>query len=907
MGISVLSRFKRHQNGHIISFILIILLGYILSTQANVYRADDYLPQGLAKVSKEMVSQSILSAASKLKSGDVLVLSQKNLFNTVKMPNLPKNIQIIGGVGETMYLTGDVKSVLFFGSEYNIDTKLYKARLSEGSFKIQTRSVIGMSDADSVYIISNIGVIAVNGKWKNVTGVWIRYNSEAQRDPNASMNLNLQGTGQNCKILHAIEMNQGNQKPALLLENADGFALANGSTESTSSYDGRPIYEIRNSKNVYLGHRRFFSGRGPYPKTDTTWRNKAFFDGCRTIPSCWEKWHEANLWMTNCLNANKLNSKNCWKGWPTRSLKVIGGSNNILDNIVDLGNALKYSFELYEPDLQLWSLIGEAELLLPEDKKSIPMLSVTPLCGITRDYSRAVFVEPRDISKEVPFGMYANNQFYDLSKPGTTIPASVSWPIPPTYPKCDIPKAPSLLYKRAANFGLELIKAGADPKGIKASDEAFSKVAQDFGIIEIPAGTFRLDKGIVIPSNLKSKQLLIMGSGEGTTKLVGEGQAYTYQNSILSKSSVESIVYSDLTFDGLKVNEFGKLFDGGGTQDYAKTNISTDDIYHNCTFQNYKIAALVNNSGETEQYRFISCKFINTGEYGIRLNAYVDKPLFYRCYFKGQTKGGLYCTRIVHFHGGVYQCTFDSIGGPAIKIGGGNMTVGYGPWVFTVDNCTFNECGNSTEAIVDFGYSWEAVLANSTFKTSKPVFGAFKGNFAILENLDINVNAPTSLHLGHQRYETTAGVGNARLKNINANGQIKFLSRAEAMADDPGYPTNNQFYAKGGQLYDANEWAYTYLLYNVNSSNINENYALYKGKTKFLDLTSMSSVLTPYGAGAKLNLKDKKIVMYNLSGRLIAKIDANKPLPKKLTNNLLIIHDQNSKQIKRRVLLTNQK
>jgi hypothetical protein len=183
---------------------------------------------------------------------------------------------------------------------------------------------------------------------------------------------------------------------------------------------------------------------------------------------------------------------------------------------------------------------------------------------------------------------------------------------------------------------------------------------------------------------------------------------------------------------------------------------------------------------------------------------------------------------------GIYQCIFKNITGPAISITGGNTSAGYGPWVFTTDNCIFEECGSATEPVVEYGVSWLGVLSNSRIVTqSRPVYAGFKGCFGIIDNVQMNLNMTdnTAMYLGHQRWEKTAGVGGSRVTNVTANGDIEFLDFDTYVRN---YENGNYYNAT---LYQGKPWAFTYLFYNVNSTNVAEQYALYKDGQRAVDLS----------------------------------------------------------------------
>ncbi len=787
----------------------------------KTYRVEDLIAagDGLAKsgkIDQATMSRAVEHAASVLKAGDALVLSNTMPFDTVTLPPLPNEVQFLGGVGDEMRFTGMAKGLVIADAEYAVNTKSNNASLAD-SYIINGKGDLNLGDYSNSYIIGNIGAVKAEGNWHDVTGVWIRYNHEHHRTETPSLWFKLNGSGRNVKILCAIEHNQGNERPAVVVENADGMALAHGSTESTSSYDFRPVYQLKDCRNVYLGHRRLFSGgRGPR--------------GSGSHP---------DDWIEACRG-----DEYCWQGWPTMGLEIAGGESNIIDNFVGISNPRYFSIKSTDPKLKMFSVCTEDTIVLsPGENPNIFLYSVVQNSMDNIPYHEDDWQEPRLIDDRYICSQKTSDGEVDYTQPGAS-GAGGCIPAPPSYPKCDIPKPPELLYKKASNFGATLIAAGADPTGARPSDDAFAKVAAQSGIVEVPSGTFHLEKGIGC-TDAASQRVIVRGAGPEKTRLTGPGAALAYSAEAFLKGTkpvAVQVQFSDVTFDG------------ENSEDYARSSLDFNDVFINCSFENYLIAGVYHSStSETEQYRFYSCRFKNTGDYGIRIDGYTDKPLFYRCSFEGQKKGGIYCTRIVHFHGGIYQCTFKNIGGPGVAILGGNMSYGYGPWVVAVDNCTFENCGSQEEAAVEFGVSWLATLANSTFSGTKPILAGFRGVAGIIDNVDMQQLALSdngvAMYVGNQRWEKTAGVGGTRLANVRTSGKIEFLNYDEFVGnyfvDGNG---TSPFYRAG--LYDSHDWAFHYMIYNVESANINEEYAVYEDGQRVIDLSGNTYCESPHSLTA---------------------------------------------------------
>ncbi len=793
-----------------------ILLVTSMTLGGRAIRVDDYLPQeGLGKVSAAAATRAIENAASQLQAGDALILPEQSAFDTVVLRQLPDDVQLLGGTGGKIMIEGLSKGLVIHGGEYALDTKTKNA-VMEDAFLVHVKSDLSLTDVSNTYWIDHIGAVKVEGKMENCTGVWVRYNHESSSSQTASIHLSLKESGQNVKLLHLIEHNQMNTRPAVYVEDADGLVMANGSTESGGPY---VLYTLKNCKNVHLAHRRFY-----HRQKRTGWGIEA----------------------------------------PQFSLYLMGGEGNIIDNLVDIGNPQQGSMLCGDPKAQFWSTLFEEQTGKPPSPQGMFYFShvTNAMPGLDK------WSEPRLINEEIVCSYETAAGMVDLTN-GEPMPEGHCLPTPPPMPKCDIPQPPTLLYKKAASFGAALIKAGADPTGTEFSDEAFAKVAQSGRTIEVGPGTYRLKHGIACPADF-SGELKIVGAGPGRTILTGPGAAEVYR---------EGFLKSDIAQRAVEIAAVGMTYDGEDKQNWARNSLGINEFYMNCEFKNYLKGAVLSSSGEPEQYRFISCKFINTGEYGIRLDTYCDKPLFYRCHFEGQTKGGIYCTRIVHFHGGIYQCTFKDIGGPGVAVMGGSMEKGYGPWVFTVDNCTFDECGSPTEAVVEFGPSWLGVLSHSTITTqSKAIKAGFRGCFAIIDNVTMNVQTVDNcaMYLGHQRWEKTAGVGGSRVTNTTVSGEIRFLDFEKFVTgqvySDPGI-LNSNFYNAG--QYSQHPWAYTYMFHNVSSSNYQTGYALLDDEgTVAVDLSAYETC-TLNAAHSTPNVHNGAAItkastrMYDIRGRLL--------------------------------------
>ena len=618
----------------------------------------------------------------------------------------------------------------------------------------------------------------------NSTLMYIVYNSEKMRTPNPMLDLDFQGGGKGTSILQLVEHNQENRNPAVHIQNAEGLALAHGSTESCG---GGYVYQMTNCKNVYMGQRRYY-----HRQKRTGWGRYA----------------------------------------PGVTMAILGGEGNIIDQYVDIANPQTASLLNGDPALQIWSSIFEEEIIhqVPAQKRFSYGKTVQSMPELDQ------WAEPRLIDHETLLSFEHDGGTVDLST-GADLPSGACMPIPPVIPKSDIPPTPESQAKKAANFGAALLAAGADPTGTRPSDAAFDQVLKQYAMIEVPEGQFLLRNPLSIPTNLSGRKW-IMGSGQGRTHIrySGRGSALRFLNpsiGSLAKNTVAeavSVTVSDLTVSG---GDYG--------YEAPNTPMLANLVQLNVTYQDYSIAGVKfqsNSHGSTEkaspheQNRFINCRFIG-GQYGFRYDGYSDKYLIFRCSFENQSKAGILLTNISHWHSGIYQCDFKNIDGSAISIQGGNLSAGYGPWVFNVDNCTFTECGNAQSPIVTFSVSWLGVLSHSRFVTkSKPVHSGFEGVAGVIEGveMDLNLVDGVAMYVGHQRWEKTAGLGGSRVANVNVNGKIEFLDRKSYSSKYGEIFFNPSLYADASNPF---HW----MFYNVRSSNHNIEYAILDDGKVLLDLS----------------------------------------------------------------------
>ncbi len=796
---------------------------------AKTIRVDDLLPEpGMTKTTASAVARAVHTAATQLEPGDALVLPFNYSLGDINLPPLPSNVQLIGGKNGTLTFSGPIHKALFFG-QTNVDfstaaplRKTSDVAVSlEGSFFINSAGAIDItSQVSETYWISHTIPHGRRGKidaaMTNCTFVWLRHHSDSKKSPgDPVLHFKLHNTGQNVKLLQLIEHNQNSAICGLKLEDVVGMQLANGATEGCNVQGPTGVYELKNCRGVHLAQREFF-------------------DNHREGSS--------------------------WGGEPTMTLLINGGEGNILDHINGMADPKSVSMLCTDPKIQIWSSNFEDRVTLPQNPQGVWLSFFSPEC---MTLEQNTWTEPRLAHKEVVCAYEDASGRHDLTAGN---PDNLPIPAPASMPVCDIPETPELLYKKAAGFGQAALAAGADPTGRRPSDAIFSKLIEEDNLLEIPAGTFRLDNPIVIdPEKLSSsgvyggKRVWIAAAGKDRTRIIAPpGQpAFIAGSRGPAKAGASNRSKADILITEPEIV--------GGSYGYEIGN-QINVVLYNVRFRDQTEAgvSIFSNTigGNAEQNRLISCEFINTGDYGVRTDKYQDKNLYFRCRFEGQRKGGIYATNPTKWHSGVYQCTFKNIGGPGVAIIGGNPDYGYESWVFTVDSCQFLECGSATEPVVDFGISRLSVLSNSVIRTTgKQVYAGFSGTFAVIDNVhfDCDFKDGVGLYLGNQRFTKTGGIAGSRLKDVTVNGDLAWLDY-ESYVTGPYYVANH---------YADTPWRFGYVFYNVESNNYQVDYGLVNnGRVTVLE--GSSSVRAPAPLLTPAPSEAAPTLIYDIRGRLLA-------------------------------------
>lgn len=842
-----------------VAFPMLLAAAFSVQLHAGrVVRVD--LSRKLAKgsvetgLTKQQVARAIENAAKSLKRGDVFIMPNEE-FDDVTMPQLPSHVFIRGGLGKRVSFQGILKNVVVENAEYSLNTSdlvfdggaTSSATLVDSSYFIHCKGLKHtLGDVTNSYFVDLIGALEVDGEWENVTGVWMRYNHEKSTSEEPSYSFKLHGSGQRVKIIHMVEHNQANHKPALYVEDADGISFLGGSTEGGSSYyvdnldimwnadfagnkvtqrsifdhtlhrenfyppKAYPLYYFKNCTKAYIGGRRFFSGRP-----------------CNG----------------NCSG---------WQGQPLISLNIDGGEGNIVDNIVDIGNPFQMSLLSTDPKIQTWSLSMENNICYFNDSTNQHIIkgfvAENTIPGID-----AQFVEPRVIDEEIVMSYAGDNgATLDLTDQDAQLPAGISLPVPPALPSSMIPKIPwpeDVFSKKTDGLGKTRHLTGTSASNVAGAVE---ELLVTNGSLELSPGTYYLSSPIRLRNVIAkrratgaSEKISLVGSGPSATKIVYSGPGAAIE---LDKITVQDEEI-DITIEGMTISggEYGIAKRAATVVEDQRSWDGINFYVRTTHFKDYTRAGIYHFQGlcgqELEQGRIIDCSF-EGGEYGTFYSGYSDKLLYFGCSFKNHSKAGAYFEHVVNFQSGLYQCDFEDITGYGVAILGGSG-YGYGPYCYRVDNCTFTNVGSSTEPPVHLGYGWLGNFSNSTITSTRPIYAAFKGNFSAIDNVTIDIQgvSENAVYLGHQRFEKTSGLGGSRLSKVTIKNNLNiaflplsFMDEVSEYKCTKGQPSETPTSGYREGMYADKPWAFAYIFYKVQSGNFNTEYALVNNGAVAVDL-----------------------------------------------------------------------
>lgn len=663
---------------------------------------------------------------------------------------------------------------------------------------------------------------------------------------NAQLDMDLKGGGEGTRLYVMVETNYGNPGPGVVLRNAKGVALYQGTTERASS-QGPGVYWLDNCERVQLGLR----GINAFARTD----------------------HYARCAM------------------PSHDITISGGRGNILHGVRFWGHSQKESVVNTDPNLQVWACSFQFETK-GLDAAGVTRFAVNPGDQVTSrewladrrgafgEYADWQVAEWRKMFK-VPEGdpaeqsvrarylaAFEKGRFHDVpltaereqalvvagvdcTRGGAKLPPV---PAPPAVPSTDAPRLERpIAFTQAATYGRALLDAGADPTGTKPSDDAFAtlmfgatraEVATWFaeadrhdaeyrrargvkdqaamdramkGItavmdrfhpqvvtkdakgkeqrnrpkrdrIEVPAGRFRLQQ----PLPLLTWSTLL-GAGPDKTTLFTDDPAIDVVQR-LGQGGGGTI--GNLAIEGGRA---GLVFLGADHHDpVSPTNhayVAGANLF-NIRFTGQSFAGIwvgndqpdVMGGAEHDQNKYVQLVFEDTGDYGIYMNQnMLDKWLLLNSEFRGQRKAGVRLRFNNVIKGAVVGCTFENINGPGFDCFGGNPEISYTPSLLFMDQCRFVECGSSTEPALEMGHSTLSALCHTTVRTaSRPIASGIRSAAQIYDEVDVDVGlqaGAAAVEMRAARDISTARANGHTVRNMTANGPLRFINDGNARLD----------------------------------------------------------------------------------------------------------------------------
>jgi len=834
----------------------------------------------LAEVAQEDVSRAIVTLAEGLPPGGAIDLPQSVASGDLDFRNVADNVQITGGWGGRLILGPGQRGLQMVGVglDQEIASAPVRAAAGEGAVpgvrrdaryetvaimdpKVKPASgLVALFCEGSIQISSDVRHCAwiaganafgkktvtadarvddclflwfgINWPFQDYNAHWDPRNAGRNWLDNAQMWFNCKGGGHGTRLYLMVETNYGNPGPGVVLENCEGMALYNGTTERASS-QGPGVYWLKNCRKVQVGLRGINAfgaagARGPDPSHDITIEG-----GSGNILHAVRFWGHAS-------GATAVNSDPDLQAWMTSYEFETEG--------LEADGVLRYAYTpmMNAPGEALLAKVrpdvhARAEKIVRDRKQEPTAERVAAMEKLI--LTGRTLQAPYTAAREQTF-VFAGQ---DLTKAPKALAGGRKLPPPPSVPAADAPRdRRPLAFTQAADFGKAILEAGADPTGVKPSDDAFARVM--FGMsraeveghyqemanagaeyeaaharkdgdtektaigrvraaldrlwpmegdsdrkgrraarprVEIPAGTFLITKPILVLTNG-----WFVGAGPERTVLKAASNDFAVIRDIVPGTVANFTVEGGRT--GLAIT--------GADHDSAlpaplKSYVAGGNFYR-LTFRNQTFAGLhlgrddpsVMGGAEFDQNRFVDLRFENTGDYGIYDNGHmIDKWLCLNNYFEGQKKAGVAMKFTCVIKGGLYGCTFRNIQGPAIDFMGGAPQYAYRPGIVTVDGCEFLECGNADAAAVDLGYAELAMLTHSRIETrGKTIKTGCLAAAQIYEDLDVNVKGPEgapAMMLRAVRNGNTTRANGHTLRDIRASGPVAFVNDANAHND----------------------------------------------------------------------------------------------------------------------------
>jgi hypothetical protein len=879
----------------VVSLVLAVLL-IPAAVVSRVWDIDRIMEAegGLGKGGRTSSAAVVQSVLTKLEAGDALRLSRSVALGSVTIGDAAPDIEVFGGFDGTLKMTGKAErwsfvyachDVDFIAEETaDLDGCRFFCSFSGGSFIDRSSSTYEAiapgfapnlrkasvdSKPEAMAIAWGTGRIVHENYGDKVTWMPAYYvDGSGARYETETPQVLIKNATDGGKWLFAIEAEQGAHCPAVRVQDSERLQLYSGSTEG-DNYQSGAIYYLENCREVVLGMRRFYSnhtGRG-------------------------------------------------WSGAPLLSLSV-SGEGNIIHNLVDIGNPQSVSLSSTDPSLQIWQTFFEDDIRIEAGTFQYMVTEQGMVDQVN------MWTEPVSVAQEVV-----------LERGGEDLvqAESPAIPVPPAFDfQPWMAKRPRALAKRAgrgqvarrfresASFGAALLAAGADPTGASRSDAAFERVLRSDNVVEVPAGTFRLGKALAARvlaarggAPGAGATVAILGAGPGKSVLVADPGVESVidlsaPSTFLSKTGVPVRPAGVAVIDGIGIR-------GGDNGVYIPDGVST--IMSDFSIEGAAKACIVNASTEIrvpaegrgcgDDENCADMHVYENGElsgsdYGIYYSAFADKQGIRNITFSGHSKAGIAAAKTNLFHGWIGDCEFRDINGPGVDLSGGHVmppeygSAYYTQWVTMIEGCRFIECGSSSRAAVDYGYTDINMLANCSITTTgKSIKYGFLGSVAEMSNVTIDVDAPVAIALRMCRATEGSRTPGQILHTVNTNGDPLLMvtdypqgdgSGSNDPADDFAFSTRLAEGWDGWDIHvgrkwwkDGYEWAHTVLIYDSNIEGEEIGYELRNGSGFAKDLLS-GGVHLGRGSLTAGNARARSDVwVYDLMGRRVARLPGRTP------------------------------
>lgn len=729
---------------------------------AAVYDVDEaFTSSALCKASAAARSQKVEQIFGELKAGDELYLSRRYPTGEIDASNLPDGVTIRWGhegrlvLGNRTYegLHIENSDVVLQGAPGLGKTGVSaNGTTIRNSYFVNTPAVsnMNMDNVKSVEQWPGEKTWNVTGSWKNCSVLYLWYHTKRANDFPLVHFKDVDAT--NSKIYGIVEVNYCYGVTSVVFDNVTGLTYGNGDTERHNAPAG--VYKFYECKDFTLVNHRNFSSKG-----------------IACVP----------------FRGNGY---------------VISGSDNIqFMGVVDIGASTAFSCQVMNsPNFKIWGGFFEADVNFIGDTSSVLKMFFTP--DGFGDAEAKQWVSPAIVDEEVILDY--NGVVIDTATQTPPDLSEFTMPKPPLIPPLELlgdqignakvraPQAPG------ASWGGAVVAAGADPTGKTSSAAAIQTVLDGSNFVELPAGDLLFDQPVRIPVREGTRTVRIAGAGKHRTRVrtTGSFPSFVYED------THEYLRKTGASFADLATVELSDIaFDGGGTKEYEMFHSSHSSTRHsNLTFENYTKAAVIIGSASKiddlsykivgdgyDQVRWHNCDFINTGDYGLFSNRdQCDKQLYYRCLFQGQEKAGLAIVRSHMFEASsIVNCTFKDINGPGVKLGYNDVpNIGTPPGPTMVMNCVFEECGNATEAALEFSYTRQSTIVNNRISIqNKPWKYGYAGTASCMQNNVVDVNPdyaePGALAYAI-RHPRLAGnnrlTGNIMSNNTSTWGKLGFIN-----------------------------------------------------------------------------------------------------------------------------------